>query len=73
MVLAEVLVRALRRVEREHGLLRRGRSGLDLLVGRVLERVGDLGRLAQPSDVAAVPDADEEGANDGTENIAAYC
>jgi hypothetical protein len=32
VVLAEVLVRALGRVERKHGLLRRGRGCLDLLV-----------------------------------------
>jgi hypothetical protein len=70
VILAEVLVCALRRVERKHGLLRRGRCSLDLLVGRVFEGVGDLGRLAERADAATVPGADEEGADDSTEDVA---
>ena len=70
VVLAEVLVRALRRVEGEHGLLRCRRRRLDLLVGRVFEGVGDLGRFAEAAHAAAVPGADDEGADDCAEDVA---
>lgn len=70
MVLAEVLVRALRRVEGEERLLGRGGGGLHLLVRGVLEGVGDLGCFAEGAHAAAVPGADEEGADGGAEDVA---
>lgn len=70
VVLAEVLVGALGRVERQHGLLARGSCGLDLLVRGVFEGVRDLGCLAEGTNTAAVPGTDEEGADDGAEDIA---
>lgn len=73
MVFAKVLVRTLRRVESQHRLLGAGRRGLDLLVRSVLEGVWDLGRLAERSDAATVPGTDEEGADDGAEDVAGNC
>ena len=70
VVLAEVLVRALRRVEGEERLLRSWGGGLHLLVRGVLEGVGDLGRFAEGAHAAAVPGADEEGADGGAEDVA---
>ena len=73
VVLVEVLVRALSRVEGKHGLLGRGRCGLDLLVRCIFEGVGDLCGLAERADAAAVPGANDEGADDGAEDIASGC
>ena len=70
MVLAEVLVRALRRVEGEERLLRGWGGGLHLLVRGVLEGVGDLGCFAEGAHAAAVPGADDEGADGGAEDVA---
>ena len=70
MVLAEVLVGTLGRVEDKHGLLRGRRSSLDLLVGGVFEGVGNLCCLAEAADAGAVPDTNEEGADNGAEDVA---
>ena len=70
VVLAEILVRALSRVEGKHGFLGRRRGGLHLLVRGVFEGVGNLGCLAEGTDAAAVPGADEEGADNGAEDVA---
>jgi hypothetical protein len=69
-VLAKVLVRALRAVERQHGFLGRGRGGLDLLVRGVFEGVRDFRCFAEAADAGAVPGADEEGGDAGEENEA---
>lgn len=73
VVLVEVLVCALGRVERKHSILRRGRSGLHLFVRGVFVGIGDLGCLAEGANTATVPCADEEGADDGTEDVAGVC
>lgn len=70
LVLAEVLVCALSGVEGKHGLLGGGRGGLNLFVGGVFEGVRDLCGLAEGTDTAAVPDTDEEGADDSAEDVA---
>jgi hypothetical protein len=73
VVLAEVLVRALGRVEGEERFLGGRGRGLDLLVGGVFEGVGDLGGFAEGADAAAVPGADDEGADDCAEDVAGGC
>lgn len=73
VILAEVLVRALGRVEGQHGLLRAGRRGLDLLVRGVFEGVRYLGRFAEGPDATAVPGTDEKRADDGAEDITGSC
>lgn len=70
MALAKVLVSALSGVEGEHGGFG-GRSGrLDLFVRRVFEGVRDLGCFAEGAYARAEPDADEEGGDGGTEDVA---
>lgn len=73
MVLAEVLVRALRGVEGEERFFGSRGGGLDLLVGGVFEGVGHFGGFAEGADAAAVPGADDEGADDCAEDVAEGC
>jgi hypothetical protein len=70
VVLVEVLVRALGGVEGQHGFGRRGRCGLDLLVGGVLEGVRHFGGFAECADAPALPGADYEGRDGGEEDVA---
>jgi hypothetical protein len=70
VVLVEVLVRTLRRVEGEHGLGGRRGCGLDLLVRGVFEGVRDFGGLAERANAAAVPGTDDEGGDGGEEDVA---
>jgi hypothetical protein len=70
VVLAEVLVGALRAVEGQHGGLCGGGGGLHLLVGGVFEGVRDLGCFAETTDPGAVPGADEEGRYCGEQDVA---
>ena len=68
VVLVEVLVRALRRVEGQHCGFGLRRRGLHLFVRGVFVGVGDLGCFAEAADAAAVPGADEEGGDAGGED-----
>lgn len=61
VILVEVLVRALSRVEGQHCFLGRGGSGLNLLVRGVFEGVGNLRSFAERTNASAMPEADEEG------------
>ena len=70
MVLIEVLVRALGRVEGEHSGPGWGRGGLNLFVGCVFVGVRNLGCFAEAANAAAVPGTDEERGNAGGEDVA---
>ena len=70
VVLAEVLVTALRGVEGEELGLLLGRGGLDLLVGGVFVGVGDLGSFAEAADTDTKVGAGEEGGDYGEEDVA---
>lgn len=73
MVLAEVLVAALRSVEGEELGLALGGRALDLLPGSVLEGVWDLCSFAEGANAYAENAASEEGGDYGEEDVAAVC
>jgi hypothetical protein len=71
VVLIEVLVSALRRVEEEHGRGFGGRGGLHLFVGGIFVRVRDLSEFAVLADMdEALPGADKECGESGEEDVA---